>query len=676
MKRERMTFSLCSMAVIMASVISFSAIMCLVEAFGLHCRPRELILICCVISGLAVLVMSLRYSWIYSCCFFGLYLFVLIWQNGQIIAEFETFLYHVTEEYAKCFQVVVLGVPHGEIRLLLPAIAALLAWLCAWVICREGSTAIVLLACAPIFVLCLIVVDIAPDLWLVLLTGALLLVILTGSVRGGNSNEGGRLLWWLSAPVMILVFFLTIVSPKDEYVRSDWSENLQTVAEGNFDLKLWEKRVSTVIGSDWSREQKTVNLKTVGPQIKTGEFALSYQSEREISYLRGTSYGLYQENQWKPVELPWSLTVDGVQLVRPSQTPASVHIQTRSAHPVYYTAYYPTELPEAGLAVEDSFIKNEDRRKEYSVSYDAAGTPTISPEYEAFVLETYTQLPEELQELLEQILQQAGLAGSSAEAICAYVKNSAVYDLNTAAAPAGADFVLHFLQESRQGYCTHFASAAVLLMRSAGIPARYVTGYSVSGAAGQWNDVTEDDAHAWAEYYLQGVGWIPVDPTPASRQEEQETPPVEEEVKLPQEPEQEPPQMSLPDDTGAEGQPAHQTVASGNPLRWLLLLPVLVLFIAARRWAILYCRRVRLKKAKPNRKTLLLWERLVRLHKACGTAVPEQWICLAEKAKFSNHIITDEELQAICAAVDAQIDNIAKRPILYHLWYRYGLVLY
>jgi len=76
-----------------------------------------------------------------------------------------------------------------------------------------------------------------------------------------------------------------------------------------------------------------------------------------------------------------------------------------------------------------------------------------------------------------------------------------------------ADFLLNF----RSGHCEYFASATVLLLRAAGIPARYAAGYSVDGLeqTGEWTVVRGRDAHAWALVYLNGT-WHDFDTTPSS----------------------------------------------------------------------------------------------------------------------------------------------------------------
>ncbi len=81
----------------------------------------------------------------------------------------------------------------------------------------------------------------------------------------------------------------------------------------------------------------------------------------------------------------------------------------------------------------------------------------------------------------------------------------------------GRNSVDDFLFDTRAGYCEHYSSAFVVLMRSAGIPARVVTGYQGGwwNALGNYLLVRQSDAHAWSEVWLDGRGWVRVDPTAA-----------------------------------------------------------------------------------------------------------------------------------------------------------------
>ena len=81
----------------------------------------------------------------------------------------------------------------------------------------------------------------------------------------------------------------------------------------------------------------------------------------------------------------------------------------------------------------------------------------------------------------------------------------------------GRNSVDDFLFNTRAGFCEHYSSAFVVMMRSAGIPSRVVTGYQGGwwNALGDYLLVRQSDAHAWSEIWLQGRGWVRVDPTSA-----------------------------------------------------------------------------------------------------------------------------------------------------------------
>ena len=81
----------------------------------------------------------------------------------------------------------------------------------------------------------------------------------------------------------------------------------------------------------------------------------------------------------------------------------------------------------------------------------------------------------------------------------------------------GRESVDEFLYQSRAGFCEHYAGAFVFLMRAAGVPARVVIGYQGGelDAADGMLTVRQSDAHAWAEVWLAGRGWLRVDPTAA-----------------------------------------------------------------------------------------------------------------------------------------------------------------
>ena len=126
-------------------------------------------------------------------------------------------------------------------------------------------------------------------------------------------------------------------------------------------------------------------------------------------------------------------------------------------------------------------------------------------------------LSKEAESYLSQI---TGDAETSLEKLRAIERELSSYTYTTA--PGGlpdsvtnaSEFLDYFLLESRQGYCTYFATAFVLLARAEGIPARYIQGFCVPMEGNGETVVLSSMAHSWPEVYIDGVGWIPFEPTP------------------------------------------------------------------------------------------------------------------------------------------------------------------
>ena len=135
--------------------------------------------------------------------------------------------------------------------------------------------------------------------------------------------------------------------------------------------------------------------------------------------------------------------------------------------------------------------------------------------------ETCLALPDAVEDgvysLAAQITSGAPDAFSKAVAIRDWLADNCRYTLDVDYPPAERDFVSYFLLDSREGYCSYFASAMAVLCRAAGLPARYVEGYSLRAAPGESVVLTGEDAHAWVEVYFNGVGWLTFDPTAAAQ---------------------------------------------------------------------------------------------------------------------------------------------------------------
>lgn len=188
-------------------------------------------------------------------------------------------------------------------------------------------------------------------------------------------------------------------------------------------------------------------------------------------------------------------------------------------------------------------------RKLVQAVYDVRQFGVMENEYRQWVHDTYLKLPENSADnLLEDMkkhqqkdafISKEGqkytapgeIGGISEKSISAairyvrkYISKDTEYDLAPGALPEGEDFVDYFLNHSKKGYCVHYAAAGMLAFRALGIPARYVEGFLVGVEnydTGQKNadgtismTLTDINAHAWVEIYVDGFGWYPVEMTP------------------------------------------------------------------------------------------------------------------------------------------------------------------
>jgi len=135
----------------------------------------------------------------------------------------------------------------------------------------------------------------------------------------------------------------------------------------------------------------------------------------------------------------------------------------------------------------------------------------------AMYLQLPDTFPESVKELASAITSGYDNDFDKAKAIEQFLsKTDYTYTLSPPATPRGRDFVEYFLFDLKKGYCTYYASAMVMLLRSIGIPARYVEGYVLPSRPGSNStyNVTNERAHAWAEAYFEGIGWLQFEPTP------------------------------------------------------------------------------------------------------------------------------------------------------------------
>ena len=106
-------------------------------------------------------------------------------------------------------------------------------------------------------------------------------------------------------------------------------------------------------------------------------------------------------------------------------------------------------------------------------------------------------------------------------AIAAFLQEKYDYTPSPGQVPEDVDFLDWLLFEVREGYCSWYATAAVLLSRSVGVPARYVQGYRSELVGEIFTPLGPGDAHAWCECYLDGYGWVTLEATPGFKNDEE-----------------------------------------------------------------------------------------------------------------------------------------------------------
>lgn len=143
-----------------------------------------------------------------------------------------------------------------------------------------------------------------------------------------------------------------------------------------------------------------------------------------------------------------------------------------------------------------------------------------SIQYPDAIQKRYLQLPTlspQVAELTRQIVRNAKTPHERVIAIKQHLLQNYRYSLEVGS-PVSARPLEEFLFQRMTGYCEHYATAMVIMLRAAGIPARLVTGF----LATEWNDfgnyftIRQQDAHAWVEVFFPLSGWITVDPTPTA----------------------------------------------------------------------------------------------------------------------------------------------------------------
>ncbi len=685
MKRDWIVTAVIALA--LALVLSLGVMGCLVTAFSLNVESPGRVAAWCVGACLfGAVAFSMKHGWLPEMVGWGA-LMGYHWHLGEFAEEFRQLVYRISHIYNQAYhwgvvQMVDTPWDAGRADLPLTALGMLFGTAVTWTVCRgKGASLPVCMAMVPLL-LCVVVTDTVPEpVWLFLLILGMTLLILTGSLRREDARQGNRLTLLAALPVVLALGGLFLAMPREGYVG-----HAQSIREN---LAAWVQSLSPeqtgVIEMPMSQEKpvvpETLSLTSLGPRRDSREEVLAVTAETGGTlYLRGQDYDVYDGGLWRVS--PNRVEEFGGE----GESLGYVAVETRQELNRVYLPYY----PRGGLSLIDGKYPN--LRMEKSYAFVRQGLPEAQGREAGTAPDSrYLHLPEAVREaareLLSPILEGTETRGEMAAAIGAYVRQAAVYDKNVSPMPEGAgDFTLWFLQEGKRGYCVHFATAAAVLLRAAGIESRYVSGYMLPVEAGETAFATGENAHAWVEYYEPAVGaWVILEATPAEgltaepsepqpqassvpTEETQETEPIQEITQPATE------ESLTPPETEAPREPEMKKTLPAWVGQSLRLLGILVLipgllegqYRLRRAWS-----RWSRKRGDPNRQGLHRWRRTEKLAALLHQTPPGELRNLALKAKFSQHTLTEEELACFDDWAAQAEGALREKPWYWHLVYRY-----
>lgn len=527
------------------------------------------------------------------------------------------------------------------------------------------------------------------------LTACWLTMLFTDLCRWSAPGRRGALTLAALCAVILTLSVMSLALPREGYTRPPWAlraEDRLYAAGGDFSDFFSQmngpfRRRASYVGASG-----TADLNNAGPLRYTNRTALRLTAGYDGRlYLRGVSLAVYQDGVWTGLpdgvyqdyldgleeEPPFPLTLPAL-LGSPATEHTAVIENLGAAGSCAYAPYFLTDQDweEAGmLPVEDSYLARLRGQAKFTVTFadveppEATG-PTVR--YQNLVYANYLDVPEDLEEALAPLVGQVPVFWSSASSVywrdpfarigsaqrvAQLLEERCQYDSQAPAPPEGVDPVDYFLNDSRRGYCMHYASAAALALRSLGIPARYVSGYTALCQSGETVNVPDRAAHAWVEIWLDGFGWYPVEVTPPAafawyeQGDAQPSPSPSPSGEPTPTPSDTPTQEPTPSPTQTPGVPGGEDELQGKTFGLAPLLMVFkVLALAAVAAALAWLgqdlpkrrRARRLADPDPTRAGLYSYRCLLRLER-WGGRVDEQAHELAQKATFSRNGLSEGE---------------------------------
>lgn len=730
MNSRKLEFAPWFTAFFCAVSLATGAVFCMITAFDVPVTGWKLVACLTAVSAVFSYLCGCRRGWIGLVALAVAALVAGFYERLALYASASAAIETISGVYASAFeglQTISLMPTEASATgtLFFAILGTVLSLITAWTVRGQNTLWLAAVCGALPLVSCLIILQSEPAPWAVLLlVGAIALLLLSQQLRRRSAHAGGVLALRLLPLLCALMLGLYALFPQTDYTRSAWSDALKSgISQAADKLSVFRLNTvtgqvqivspfapSTLGGKVWDSSVTKTDLNRVGPQRMSGQHVMRmYASGGGAYYLRGCSSGVYEDNQWRAVsdaDYAAAQIPEDVFLVSGAYEQEQVRIETDMKSSVYYMPYLPTDLPENAAPFYDAYVKNPLQQTEYAVNRAFGNDMQVGENaaaaggYRDFVYQTYTQIPDGLRAALSSpdvTPVRSWIPTDTYEILelaRQIVQDGKSYDLNTPRVPEGEDFVAWFLTESSTGYCVHFATAMTMLLRYYGVPARYVTGYLVDAKAGAWTDVTQDDAHAWVEYYQDGFGWLAFDPTPASVLEDEPPEELNQTDIQPQETKNEPERQEGGDteqrddaqpvsdfdetEDHAENNTPQDKPEKSHAGKWLLTAVWCILALAALlflwRIAVLSARTARLTRGSVNRRAVQYYRHLALLARLDRGEIPDELEALAQRARFSQHKLTEDELQPFIEYTSALTQQVLRQAkpmqrVIYRLFY-------
>lgn len=324
----------------------------------------------------------------------------------------------------------------------------------------------------------------------------------------------------------------------------------------------------------------------------------------------------------------------------------------------------------------------------------------LESKYRSFVYASYTDITDEQKNFLSSYIGEPAVAGEThisydeaRKKIFHSLADVLEYEEEVESYKGEQSFLRFVMRELQYGYAPHYATVTVMMLRHLGIPARYVEGYVItpddadSIEPNESFSITDYSAHAWAEYYHDGLGWLPLDTSPnfANYMEGTGAPPeyaAEAPAEGEQEQQEEIPPVYNKNHKDDEEPPISELSKIAAP--WIIFVIILLLLIFGwwyRRMTIIKNRRATLENEDNNAAVCAVMQYMLRLLEVCSIkshqnthaavveAVGESWgsewqtdfgkmMSIFQKAAYSRHTVSNQEREFAEESLEAMLQKV------------------